>query len=58
MLSKGSKTFFLVLLFAVFLSLVFTFYDTIIFKEFSIFLDEQDIPSYPDILKSLIFFRS
>ena len=50
MLTRGSKTFFLVIFFAVIVAVVFTYWNSVVRKNFDFFLNESDIPTYLEIL--------
>lgn len=50
MVSKKSKNFFLIVLLVFYASAVYTYYDTVVLKNFDIFLSEEEVPSYDDLL--------
>ena len=54
MVSKSSKVFFIVLFTFFVVSLVFTYYDTMILKNFDIFEIEYDIPTFYDLLSEVM----
>ncbi len=50
MVSKNSKIFFIILLFVVLSSIAYTYYDTMFLRRFDIFVSEDEIPTYSDLL--------
>lgn len=53
MVNKGSKIFFYFVFAFIFVSIAFTYYDTMILHRFDIFMSEEEIPSYIDIWESV-----
>ncbi len=50
-MKKESKIFFVVFFLFILASILFTYYDTIVLGRFSIFISEDDIPAYTDLVK-------
>ena len=54
MISKESKIFYVVVFLIVLFSIAYTYYDTMILARFDIFISEDEIPTYSDILTKSI----
>lgn len=53
MITQKSKIFFIVLLIIFFLSVAYTYYDTIVLRRFTIFTTEEEIPTYADLFEKI-----
>jgi hypothetical protein len=58
MISNGSKAFFILISLFLFISIAYTYYDSIILKRFDIFTSEEEIPSYKDLLNDLLKLKN
>jgi hypothetical protein len=58
-MSKKTFIFFVVVFSVILISIIYTYYDTMILKRFDIFISEDDIPTYQGVLGdfyNLIYF--
>ena len=53
MITQKSKIFFIVLLIIFFLSVAYTYYDTMVLRRFTIFTTEEEIPTYTDLFEKI-----